>query len=180
MVRLEEVPDEEILRQQQKSDAAAAAAAAADDDDWEEEDSDAESEFSDDSDVSERGLALKQESIRERISALRDIIPPSTRRSIASTFNTTTSYAFTGSLLAGKLVWVVTTSALLVGLPFALAVEDESRIVAQEKEMMAQQQGAQHMLAPAAGAAAAGVPGQPQQAQPQQPAAPQGLRPPGF
>lgn len=41
MVRLEEVPDEEILRQQQKSDAAAAAAAA-DDDDWEEEDSDAE------------------------------------------------------------------------------------------------------------------------------------------
>ncbi len=74
----------------------------------------------------------------------------STRRSIASTFNTTTSYAFTGGLLLGKLGWVVTTSALLVGLPFALAVEDESRIVAQEKEMMAQQQGAQHMLAPQA------------------------------
>lgn len=41
MVRLEEVPDEEILRQQRT--AAAAAAAAADDDDWEEEEeSDAE------------------------------------------------------------------------------------------------------------------------------------------
>lgn len=133
-----------------------------------------QSDFSDDSDVSERGLALKEETIWERISALRDIIPPSTRRSIASTINTTTSYAFTGSLLAGKLVWVVTTSALLVGLPFALAVEDESRIVAQEKEMMAQQQGAQHMLTPAAGAA-----GQPQ-GQVQQQAAPQGLRPPGF
>lgn len=40
MVRLEEVPDEEILRQQRAS---TAAAAAADDDDWEEEDdSDAE------------------------------------------------------------------------------------------------------------------------------------------
>ncbi|TKY85064.1 hypothetical protein EX895_006144 [Sporisorium graminicola] len=177
MVRLEEVPDEEIIRQQ-RSSAAAAAAAAADDDDWEEEeDSDAESDFSDDSDVSERGLALREESIWERLSALRDIIPPSTRRSIASTFNTTTSYAFTGSLLAGKLVWVVTTSALLVGLPFALAVEDESRIVAQEKEMMAQQQGAQHMLAPAPGAAPAGIPGQSQQPQQQ---SPQGLRPPGF
>ncbi|CBQ70498.1 related to TOM22-mitochondrial outer membrane import receptor complex subunit [Sporisorium reilianum SRZ2] len=181
MVRLEEVPDEEILRQQRTS---AAAAAPGDDDDWEEDDdddSDAESDFSDDSDVSERGIALREETIWERLSALRDIIPPSTRRSIASTFNTTTSYAFTGSLLAGKLVWVVTTSALLVGLPFALAVEDESRIVAQEKEMMAQQQGAQHMLAPAAGAAP-GVPGQQaagQQYQPQQ-QAPQGLRPPGF
>ncbi|SAM76902.1 related to TOM22-mitochondrial outer membrane import receptor complex subunit [Ustilago bromivora] len=172
MVRLEEVPDEETLRQQQKSDAAAAAAAA-DDDDWEEEqDSDAESDFSDQSDVSERGLALKQETLWERISALRDIIPPSTRRSIASTFNTTTSYAFTGSLLAGKLVWVVTTSALLVGLPFALAVEDESRIAAQEKEIMAQQQGAQHMMAPATPAQG--------QAQVQQAGAPQGLRPPGF
>lgn len=140
----------------------------------------AQSDFSDDSEVSERGLALQEETIWERISALRDIIPPSTRRTIASTFNTTTSYAFTGSLLAGKLVWVVTTSALLVGLPFALAVEDESRIVAQEKEMMAQQQGAQHMLAPAA----SGAPGQQQQQQQQQQLggapAPQGLRPPGF
>lgn len=139
-----------------------------------------QSDFSDDSDVSERGLALREETIWERLSALRDIIPPSTRRSIASTFNTTTSYAFTGSLLASKLVWVVTTSALLVGLPFALAIEDESRIVAQEKEMMAQQQGAQHMLAPAG--AAPGAPGQQQgqqQYQPQQ-QAPQGLRPPGF
>ncbi|KIS71187.1 uncharacterized protein UMAG_01096 [Mycosarcoma maydis] len=179
MVRLEEVPDEEILRQQRASDAAAAATAA-EDDDWEEEDeSDAESDFSDDSDVSERGLALKEETVWERISALRDIIPPSTRRSIASTFNTTTSYAFTGSLLAGKLVWVVTTSALLVGLPFALAVEDESRIVAQEKEMMAQQQGAQHMLAPPASAAVPGQQQAQQQYQPQQ-QSPQGLRPPGF
>lgn len=130
-----------------------------------------QSDFSDDSDVSERGLVLHQETIWERISALRDIIPPSARRSIASTFNTTTSYAFTGSLLAGKAVWVVTTSALLVGLPFALAVEDEARIVAQEKEMTAQQQGAQHMLAPAGG-----VVGGQQQQHP----APQGLRPPGF
>ncbi len=73
-------------------------------------------------------------------------------------------------------MWVVTTSALLVGLPFALAVEDESRIVAQEKEMMAQQQGAQQMLAPAAGAQGATA-----QQHAQVPApAPQGLRPPGF
>lgn len=94
-----------------------------------------------------------------------------------STFNTTRDYAFTGGLIAGKIGWVVTTSALLVGLPFALAVEDESRIVAQEKEMMAQQGGAQHMLAPAA----PGAPAQQGQGYGAQPAAqPQGLRPPGF
>ncbi|PWZ03093.1 mitochondrial import translocase, subunit Tom22 [Testicularia cyperi] len=175
MVVIEEVPDEELLRQQAAARAAGSGKTVdfEDEDDWEEDESDAESEFSDDSDVSERGLALKEETVWERLSALRDIIPPSTRRSIASTFNTTTSYAFTGGLLLGKLGWVVTTSALLVGLPFALAVEDESRIVAQEKEMMAQQQGAQHMLAPS------GVAGQQQPGQQQAPA-PQGLRPPGF
>ncbi|KAN0060670.1 mitochondrial import receptor subunit Tom22 [Thecaphora frezii] len=174
MVKLEEVPDEEVLRQQERLNRTAAAGEAHDDeDDWEEDDSDAESDFSDDSDVSERGLSIRDETIWERFSALRDIIPPSTRRSIAQTFSTTTSYAFLGSKLAGNLVWVVTTSALLVGLPFALAVEDESRIIAQEKEFMNQQQGAQQMLVPA------GAPGQEGQAQfaPQQQ---QGLRPPGF
>ena len=38
---------------------------------------------------------------------------------------------------------MIATSALLVGLPLVLVLEDESRIVQQEKEMLAQQQGAQ-------------------------------------
>jgi hypothetical protein len=42
-------------------------------------------------------------------------------------------------------VWIVTTSALLVGLPLALSLEDESKIVAQEKEQYAQQYGAQQV-----------------------------------
>lgn len=128
-----------------------------------------QSDVSDASEVSERGLVLKEETVWERIAALKDIIPPSTRRSISSSFNTTTSYAFTGGLLLGKLGWVVTTSALLVGLPFALAVEDESRLVAQENELMSQGQGHQQMMAPATS-------GQQQQVAP----GGQGLRPPGF
>ena len=47
--------------------------------------------------------------------------------------------------VVGNLVWIVTTSALLVGLPLALSLEDEAKIVAQEKEMLAQQQGAQQV-----------------------------------
>lgn len=42
-------------------------------------------------------------------------------------------------------MWVVTTSALLVGLPLALALEDEAKVVQQEKEMLEQQQGAQQV-----------------------------------
>ena len=50
-----------------------------------------------------------------------------------------------GGKLVGNLVWIVTTSALLVGLPLALSLEDEAKIVAQEKEMLAQQAGAQQV-----------------------------------
>lgn len=78
----------------------------------------------------------------ERLYALRDIVPPSTRSNIASTFRTASSYAFAGGSVVGKIAWVVTTSALLVGLPFALAVEDEARIAQQEREFQAQQSGA--------------------------------------
>lgn len=45
--------------------------------------------------------------------------------------------------MAGNVAWVIATSALLVGLPLVLVLEDESRVVQQEKEMLAQQQGAQ-------------------------------------
>jgi len=42
---------------------------------------------------------------------------------------------------------VVTTSALLVALPLALTLEDEAKAVAQEQEILEQQQGQQQMLA---------------------------------
>ena len=54
-----------------------------------------------------------------------------------------------------------------MGLPFALAVEDESRFAAQEKEIVAQQTGANTGASPLA--PPAGTSGQTQ-----------GLRPPGF
>ncbi|PWN46727.1 mitochondrial import translocase, subunit Tom22 [Violaceomyces palustris] len=169
MVKLEEVQDEEFTRQ--KPTFGAEKDSFEDDDEW--EGTDDESDFSDDSEVSERGLAIQEETIWERISALRDIIPPSTRRSIAETYHTAAAYTFFGGKLAGNLAWIFTTSALLVGLPFALAVEDESRIVAQEKEMLSQQQGQQMMLPPGATSV---TPGQQQPGQ----ASAQGLRPPGF
>lgn len=70
-------------------------------------------------------------------------MPPSTRRSLSHTFSMTYRYTAFGGRLAGKLAWVVTTSALLVGLPYALAVETEAAVVQQEREFAQQQSGAQ-------------------------------------
>ncbi|KAI6147505.1 mitochondrial import translocase subunit Tom22 [Pisolithus tinctorius] len=87
------------------------------------------------------------ESFYDRLTALVDIIPPTTRHNIASKASKTVSFVKNTGKVLGNVVWIVTTSALLVGLPLALSLEDEAKIVAQEKEIMAQQQGAQHMMA---------------------------------
>lgn len=83
------------------------------------------------------------ETLVDRFYALKDIVAPSTRTRLASQWNRTASWVKTGGKWAGNAVWVVTTSALLVGLPLALAMEDEARIVQQEKELQMQQSGQQ-------------------------------------
>jgi len=88
---------------------------------------------------------LGDESLYERLTALKDIVPPSTRHTISSKVSSTASFFKKGGKILGNIVWIVTTSALLVGLPLALSLEDEAKIVAQEKEMLAQQQGAQQV-----------------------------------
>ena len=85
------------------------------------------------------------ESILDRISALKDIVPPTTRHSITSKVSKTASFFKRTTKFAGNVIWVVTTSALLIGLPLALILEDEAKVVAQENEMLAQQQGAQQV-----------------------------------
>ncbi|KAH8104800.1 mitochondrial import receptor subunit Tom22-domain-containing protein [Cristinia sonorae] len=86
-----------------------------------------------------------EESFYERISALVDIVPPTTRHSISTKISKTASFFKTSGKIVGNLVWIVTTSALLVGLPLAMSLEDEAKVVAQEQEMLAQQQGAQQV-----------------------------------
>lgn len=85
------------------------------------------------------------ESFFDRVAALVDIVPPTTRHSISSRIAKTANVIKRTGKLAGNIVWVITTSALLVGLPLAMSLEDEARIVQQEREMMEQQQGMQSM-----------------------------------
>lgn len=83
------------------------------------------------------------ESFIDRLTALVDIVPPTTRHAISRRVSKTAGLIKKGGKLAGNIVWIVTTSALLVGLPLALVLEDEAKIVQHEREVMAQQQGQQ-------------------------------------
>ena len=62
------------------------------------------------------------------------MLPPSTRRRIAASTATLTGYVKSGLLYGGKTLWVVSTSALLLGMPFALAFAEEQQVVEMEKE----------------------------------------------
>ncbi|PPQ89656.1 hypothetical protein CVT25_013843 [Psilocybe cyanescens] len=110
------------------------------------------------------------ETFFDRVAALKDIVPPTTRHNIVTRISKTASFVKKSSKVIGNIVWVITTSALLVGLPLALVVEDEAKAVAQEKEMLEQQQGAQQMMAPALYPSQTGV----------ESGQTKGLVPPGF
>jgi mitochondrial import receptor subunit TOM22 len=90
-------------------------------------------------------ISQHDESFFDRVAALVDIVPPTTRHTISSRVSKTASFLKGGGKLVGNIVWVVTTSALLVALPLALSLEDEAKVVAQEKEMLEQQAGAQQV-----------------------------------
>ncbi|KZV91224.1 mitochondrial import translocase, subunit Tom22 [Exidia glandulosa HHB12029] len=120
------------------------------------------------SSVSDNGIA--PETLFDRLVALVDIVPPSTRHSISTRVENTANVVKRTGRVVGNIIWVITTSALLIGLPLALALEDEAKIIQQEKELQEQQQGVQQMLAPTS----------PYSQVPAQGKAAQGLVPPGF
>ncbi|KAF2867696.1 mitochondrial outer membrane translocase complex, subunit Tom22 [Massariosphaeria phaeospora] len=143
MVKLEEVMDEEFLRPQEGPQ---------DDDDWDTDDSE--------SDTSSIASVTPDETLYERIAALQDIIPAQTRRSLNAKVSTATSWFKSGLVMGGKTLWVVSTSALLLGVPWALAYSEEQMIIEQERAEMMQQRAQSEFLAPG------GALDQPQGAQP--------------
>jgi len=88
------------------------------------------------------------ETIADRIYALRDIISPRARAQIAST--TSSIYSITGSAITygGKGLWILATSAFLLGIPYALALGQEQEIVEEEKRQGMMTEGASGLLQP--------------------------------
>lgn len=81
------------------------------------------------------------ESLAERLYALRDIVPATTRGWVWDKVTGTTSLIKSGLFLAGRMTWAVSVSALLVGVPFALAFSEDQQIMAMEQEERMRQLG---------------------------------------
>lgn len=93
---------------------------------------------SDISDIEDEDDAL-EETLADRLSALVDIVPPTYRKNISQATSTVTSWAQTGLSWSGKAAWVVSTSVLLLGVPWAMAFSEEQQVQEMEREMRAQQ-----------------------------------------
>lgn len=81
------------------------------------------------------------ESFAERLYALRDIVPPHTRSSIANTVTATTDAVKSVLSFSGKTMWVLASSALVLGVPWALAWAEEQQVMEMEKEMKMREMG---------------------------------------
>ena len=88
-----------------------------------------------DSEVSsESDLEVEGETVYDRLYALKDIVPPSARRNVTSSVSALTSFAKSTVSFSGKALWVISTSAFLLGVPWALAYSEEEQYIQLERE----------------------------------------------
>ncbi|CRG83110.1 hypothetical protein PISL3812_00458 [Talaromyces islandicus] len=122
--------------------------------------------FNTESEIStESAEEIESETLYERVVALKDIIPPQSRRRIAGTVTGITDFTKSTLSFSGKALWVISTSAFLLGVPWALAYAEEEQYAQMEKEQ-GMMKGANEMLTPGADAAAALGGAQDKQSQP--------------
>lgn len=62
------------------------------------------------------------------------MLPPSARRQFTSSVSFVTSLTKSSLLFSGKALWIISTSAFLLGVPWALAYAEEEQYVQLERE----------------------------------------------
>ncbi|OAA64165.1 mitochondrial import receptor subunit tom22 [Niveomyces insectorum RCEF 264] len=129
MVQLVEVEDEHFQQRQPGPE---------EEDDF----TDTDSEISTDSDYDP-----SRESLAERLYALRDIIPPTTRGWFYSNYQLGNRVVRTSLTFLGRAAWTISVSALLVGIPFALSWAEEQNILAMEQEQRMREMGSELLTA---------------------------------
>lgn len=102
----------------------------------------ADSEISNDSDYDP-----SDETLAERLYALRDIVPPTTRSWISGKASSVGNAAWSVLSFSGKGAWVITTSALFFGVPFALSFAEDQQLTAMEQEYNMRQSGSELLTA---------------------------------
>lgn len=148
MVKVTPIQEDEAAAFFEQENKATAAAAAEDDNEYSDVDSES-SEEEEDLDLDD-DFDIANETIAERIIALKDAIPPSYRYRIASLSSSVTSVVHTGASFTGKALWAITTSSLLLGVPLALSIIGEQQLIEMEREMK-MGQATNEVLAPGAG-----------------------------
>ncbi|KAI1172184.1 mitochondrial outer membrane translocase complex, subunit Tom22 [Nemania sp. FL0916] len=97
---------------------------------------DTDSEISEESEYDPR-----DETLGERLYALRDIVPRQTRGYISNTVSTAGNAMKSVLSFSGKTLWIISSSALLLGIPWALAWSEENQVLEMEKEMKMREMG---------------------------------------
>jgi import receptor subunit TOM22 len=82
---------------------------------------------------------LQDETLLDRLAALKDIIPADKRDAIARTLSKSYLYGSMATYIGGRAAYVIITSVLLLGIPYALAMEEDKVIGEQERQMQSQQ-----------------------------------------
>ena len=85
------------------------------------------------------------ETLYDRFVALKDIIPPQTRISLSRTLNKASSWTQWGWQKTGSAAWIICTSTILIVLPLSMAIDDEMKIVQQERDYQMQTAGQQQV-----------------------------------
>lgn len=75
----------------------------------------------------------ENETIADRLVALRDIIPPKQRQNISTIFGTASTLVRSFFSKSGGIAWAVTTSTLLLGVPLSLSILGEQQLIEMEK-----------------------------------------------
>ncbi|KAL2753008.1 hypothetical protein ACRALDRAFT_1072770 [Sodiomyces alcalophilus JCM 7366] len=130
MVQLVEVEDEHFLTTQPGPEE--------DDADF----TDTDSEISEDSDYDPN-----EETFAERLYALKDMIPPTTRSWIGARINTGTRAVQNTWYYSSRTVWVVCTAALMIGVPLATCWAEDQQIEGMEREYRMREMGSELLTA---------------------------------
>ena len=96
------------------------------------------------SDTSSEGeeddIDVGNETLYERIAALKDIIPAKQRASISRTISSALQVGKIATFVGGKAAYIIASSMLMVGIPFVLLLEEDRMFTEQERQMQMQQE----------------------------------------
>jgi import receptor subunit TOM22 len=125
----EEAAVEEAVAAIEKEFSKEVAAAVAAAEEEEEDDDDSDSDYDDDD------FDPSDETLLERIEALKDIFTPEQRNFFTSTCSNIVSGSKFATFKFGSALWYIATTSMLVGVPLAVAILNETQLTELEKEL---------------------------------------------